>query len=100
MLSKMTGLPNECGNVLYYIYCYCKQKHLPLLNLIVINQAEGRPGDDCPGDPSSDLPAKQSRVFIYDWFNHSAPSDDMFKEAHAKEQEAKKKAKAAAASQS
>lgn len=96
MLSKMTGMPNTSGNVLYYIYCYCKQNHLPLLNLLVINQPTGRPGDDCPGD-LSDLHAQQSRVFIYDWLSHSSPTDEMFKQSHDKEEEAKKKTKAAPA---
>lgn len=85
MLSQITGMPKQSGKVLYHIYCYCKQNHLPNLNVIVINQPTGRPGDDCPGD-LNDLAAQQCRVFIYDWFNHPAPSDEMFKEAVAKEQ--------------
>ena len=99
MMSHMTGMPKQCGNVLYYIYCYCKQHDLPLLNLLVINQATGRPGDDCPGD-LTDLHGQQSRVFIYDWFSHSAPSDQLFKEAHAKERLEKQNQKAAAGTHS
>jgi len=86
MLSQMNGFPETSGPVLYYIYCYCKQHHLPPLNAIVIDLATGRHGDDCPGD-LSDWSGQQSRVFIYDWLSHPAPSDEMFKEALAKEEE-------------
>jgi len=86
MLSQITGFPDASGAVLYYIYCYCKQHHLPPLNAIVIDPATGRPGDECPRDVR-DLPVQQSRVFLYDWLNHLAPSDEMFQEAVAKEEE-------------
>lgn len=86
MLSQMTGFPEASGDVLYYIYCYCKRHQLPSLNVIVIDPASGRPAHDCPGD-SSDLSAQQLRVFLYDWLNHPAPSDEMFNEALAWEEE-------------
>jgi hypothetical protein len=86
MLSQMTGFSETSGPVLYYIYCYCKQHNLPPLNAIIIDLATGRPGDECPGDLRN-LPAQQSRVFLYDWLNHPAPSDAMFKEAVAKEEQ-------------
>ena len=86
MLSQMTGLFETPESVLYLIYCYCKQHHLPQLNTIVIDPATGRPGDESPGDLRN-LSAQQSRVFLYDWLNHPAPSDEMFKEAVTEEEQ-------------
>ena len=86
MLSQITGFSETSGHVLYCIYCYCKQQQLPLLNAIVIDPATGRPGDECPGE-LRDLSAQQSRVFLYDWLDHPVPSDAMFKEALAKEEQ-------------
>jgi hypothetical protein len=84
-LSQVTGFP-ETGIVLYSIYCYCKQHHLPPLNAIVIDPATGRPRDEYLHDVR-DLPAQQARVFLYDWASHPAPSDEMFQEATRKEEE-------------
>jgi len=86
MLSQMTGCSETSDAVLYYIHCYCKQNHLPLLNAIVIDPATGQPGDECPSDLRN-LSAQQSRVFLYDWLGHPAPSDAMFKEAAAQEEQ-------------
>ncbi len=92
-LAQMTGFPRTSGNVLYHIYCYCKQHHLPPLTAIVIDPSTGRPDDDCPGD-FKDLAGQQSRVFLHDWLNHPAPSDAMFKEAMAREEEELERANA------
>jgi len=86
MLSQMTEFPETAGSVLHYIYCFCKQHHLPPLSVIVIDPATGRPGDECLRDVR-DLSAQQSRVFLYDWLHHPVPTDEMFKEAIAKEEE-------------
>lgn len=89
VLSQMTELPETAGSVLHYIYCFCKQHHLPPLNLIVIDPVTGRPGDEWLRDVR-DLSAQQSRVFLYDWLNFPVPTDEMFKEAIAKEEELEK----------
>jgi hypothetical protein len=86
LLSQITEFPETASSVLHYIYCYCKQHHLPPLNVIVIDPATGRPGDECLRDVR-DLPAQQSRVFLYDWLNYPVPSDEMFKEAMVREEE-------------
>ncbi len=89
MLSQMTGFTEDPAVVLYSIYCYCKQYELPLLNVIVIDPATGRPGDEFPRD-LRDLSAQQSRVFLHDWLSHPAPSDEIFREIMQKEEELEK----------
>ncbi len=86
LLSQMMEFPETAGSVLQYIHCYCKQHLLPPLDVIVIDPATGRPGDECVRDVR-DLPAQQSRVFLYDWLNYPVPSDEMFQEAMVKEEE-------------
>jgi len=80
MLSQMTGFYERPGAVLYCIYCYCNQHHLPPLNAIVIDPITGQPGDECPG-VLRDLPAHQARVFLHDWLDHPAPSEEIFRDA-------------------
>ena len=89
LLSQITEFPETADSVLHYIYCYCKQHHLPPLNVIVIDPASGRPGDEFLRDVRN-LSAQQSRVFLYDWLNHPVPSDEMLKEAMVKEEELEK----------
>lgn len=84
MLSQMTGMAVEAGRELGHIYFYCKRKKLPLLNLLAINKASGRPGEGCPAD-MADLPAEQARVFMYDWLEHGVPSIEEFQEARGAE---------------
>ena len=86
LLSQITEFPEATSSVLHYISCYCKQYHLPPLSLIVIDPDTGRPGDECLRDVRN-LSAQQSRVFLYDWLDHPVPSDEMFQEAIAKEEE-------------
>ncbi len=85
-LSQMTGFCEPAGPVLHYIYCYCKQHELPALNAIVIDAVTGQPGDECPGD-FIHRPAQQSQVFLYDWLQQPAPSEDDFAHAMARELE-------------
>lgn len=86
MLSQMTGFTEDPAIVLYYIHSYCKQYQLPPLNVIVVDPATGRPGDEFPRD-LRDLSAQQSRVFLHNWLQHPAPSDAIFREVMQKEVE-------------
>ena len=88
MLSQMTGSPDVSDTeiALHSIFCYCKQHNLPALNVIVIDEVTGQPGTECRVD-FRDVAAQQSSVFLYDWLNHPAPSDDMFQEALANDME-------------
>jgi hypothetical protein len=83
MLSQLTGMAQECGRELGHIYYYCVDQKLPLLNLLAVSKESGKPGHGCPTSVA-DLPSQQARVFIYDWFEHGAPSADDFRRAAAK----------------
>jgi len=88
MLEQMTGMVRQgAGDVLFYVYCYCKRHKLPLLNYLAISQEKGVPGDTCPGN-LDDLPAQQARVFVFDWLAHGAPSADDFEAAKRAEKSA------------
>jgi hypothetical protein len=89
MLAQITAFTEDPAIVLYYIYCYCRQYQLPSLNVIVVDPATGRPGDEFPRD-LRDLSAQQSRVFLHDWLRHPAPSDEIFHEVMRKEDELEK----------
>jgi hypothetical protein len=80
MLSQLTGMAKEAGRELGHIYYYCENHKLPLLNLLAVGKATGKPSDGCPAD-LSELPAQQARVFVYDWLEHGAPSAEDFKRA-------------------
>src|SRR5260370_1291726 len=60
MLSQMTGMANECGRELGYIFYYCRRHKLPLLNLLAVSKDTGRPGEGCPAE-LVDLPAQQGQ---------------------------------------
>ena len=79
MLSKMTGMAQECGRELGHILYYCKRNNLPLLNLLAVSKDTGKPGEGCPD--LGDLPAQQARVFLYDWLGHGVPKIEEFQEA-------------------
>ena len=85
MLSQITGF-SDTGIVLYYISCYCQRHKLPPLDVIVMDPATGQPGGTHPCE-ARDLSARQSRVFLYDWLQHPAPSEEMFQEAAVKDEE-------------
>jgi hypothetical protein len=86
ILAQMTGMANNCGQELGYIYYYCLHNDLPLLNLLAVGNENGRPSDGCPAD-LSDLPAQHARVFVYDWLQHGAPTKEAFEEARAAEKD-------------
>jgi hypothetical protein len=87
MLGDLTGMANVSGRELGHIYWYCLHHKLPLLNLLAVSKENGIPSDGCPDD-LSDLPAKQARVYVYDWLKHGAPSAEDFKRAREKAEEA------------
>jgi len=86
MLSQITGYYEAHGAVLYCIYCYCQQHDFPPLNAIVVDPVTGHPGDECPRD-YREWSTQQSRVFLFDWLDCPAPSEKMFQEALAKQEE-------------
>lgn len=84
MLSKITGMAQECGRELGHILRYCQENELPLLNLLAVSKNTGKPGDGYPVD-ISELPAQQTRVFLYDWLSHGVPSVEKLQKAHEKQ---------------
>lgn len=66
-------LSNTVGHALGPIYRYCKQKELPLLNLIVVRKDSGKTEND--EFDQYDLSSEQARVFRHEWIsrgNHAA----------------------------
>jgi hypothetical protein len=87
MLEEMTGLPRFAqGKALGNILFYCRQKRLPLLPSIVLEQKTGRPGVDYPD--VEDLSTEHRRVFIFDWLKHGCPKVEEFQEARDNEEAA------------
>ena len=86
MLSQITGYLEAPGPVLYYIHCYCRLNDLPPLDAIVIDPVTGRPGHECLRD-YRDWSTLQTCVFLYDWINYFAPTEEMLAEAVAKQDE-------------
>ncbi len=74
-LASLTGLPNNSAHVLYYVYCYCKQRNLPLLSILAVNKHSGKPeARDLYADV--EIPAEQRRCFEYDWLGQGVPKLD------------------------
>jgi hypothetical protein len=82
-VSNLTGLANQCGNVLGYLYHYCAQHNLPLLSVLVVDKHKGKPKW---GLSDLDILAEQRRCFKHDWLEQPVPSlknlEDAEKQAH------------------
>ena len=79
-LAQILGFKgaSPIGNVLDYIYQYCKQNSdgLPPLSIIVVNKQTGKPGSGMPPDFS-----EQERVFQFDWYSVVPPMPEALKQA-------------------
>ena len=64
-VANLTGLPNNCRNVLGHVYCYCAQNSLPLLPILVVEKHSGKPSSDVYD--GLDIPEEHRRCFRYDW---------------------------------
>jgi hypothetical protein len=106
LLESITGVPKSTvAPILGKVETYCDNHELPKLTTLVVNQKYGVPGYLFPGymgtpvraddlehqetseDPNKklymdlfkmDLFKEQSRVFVFDWLTHGAPSDADF----------------------
>jgi hypothetical protein len=84
-VEHLTGIPKVgVGGLLGSISHYCKNRKLPWLTSLVVNEETGLPGEGLMesakreyGD-KVDFHAMQSRVFIFDWFKDPAPSTEDF----------------------
>ena len=80
MVEKMIGIPDfGLGQTLGPIDRYCRLHKLPILNSLVISEKTGRPSPDF--FDGVDIPAEQSRVFVFDWLSHRIPSPEELEEA-------------------
>lgn len=86
-LAKVTGYLDDPGPVLYCIYCYCLHHDSPPLNAIVVDPVTGHPGHECPRD-YREWSTQQARVFLHNWLDHPAPSEESFEAALAQQEEA------------
>ena len=66
--------------MLDYIYRYCRQNKLPLLNVIVVNQKSGLPGIGL----DIDMNAEREKVFRFDWYDVVPPAFDELQAAYKK----------------
>jgi hypothetical protein len=82
MVRQMTGLaPVGMGKCLGPIQRYCEKHKLPLLNVLVVNEQGGVPGEGYHGDTSKpwEIFQEQARVFIFDWLNlNTIPASEDF----------------------
>jgi hypothetical protein len=87
-VEHLTGIPKVgVGGLLGSITHYCKNRKLPWLTSLVVNEETGLPGEGLMGSAKKeygdkvDFHGMQSRVFVYDWFKMAAPSTDDFEES-------------------
>jgi hypothetical protein len=111
LLESITGVPKfTVAPILGKVESYCDNHKLPKLTALVVNQKQGVLGYLFPGylgtpvhldhpehketseDPNTtvymdlfkmDLFKEQSRVFVFDWLTHGAPSDADFEDTGA-----------------
>ena len=79
MLEDLTGFPQQYwGKPLGMIHRYCTYNGFPPLNVIVVNQPDGIPGENYPkriADGGLEVFRDQARVFVFDW-RKKVPSED------------------------
>lgn len=71
-VANLTGLPNDCGNVLGHIHYYCVQNGLPLLPTLVISKHTGKPSTSQYNNV--ELTVEHRRCFAHDWMGQGVPS--------------------------
>jgi hypothetical protein len=80
MLSQLTGMAAiGVGEPLGHVAAYCLRKDLPLLNIIAVSEATGRP--EAGFLRNVPVLEEQARVFARDWLSHGAPSVEDLGEA-------------------
>jgi hypothetical protein len=83
MVEQLTGLPKQgVGEYLGPIQDYCREQNLPPLTSLVIKEDIGVPGSGFT--EAQDVFAAQSRVFVFDWLAHGAPTVEDLTKAKAK----------------
>jgi hypothetical protein len=87
-VEHLTGIPKVgVGALLGTISHYCKNRKLPWLTSLVVNEETGLPGEGLMESARKEYGDKldfhgiQSRVFVYDWFKMAVPSTEDFEAA-------------------
>lgn len=76
--------PNVMSGILKHIAFYCIEKGLPQLNVLVVNETTGLPGDGIP--ILQDLNSSREAVYKYDWYNLYPPTEQEFAAAYRRKQ--------------
>lgn len=73
---KMFGHPaaGVLGRTLGRIASYCDKNELPQLNVLVVNEQTGMPGDSIPLN-AADIDATRERVYDTDWYDIVPPTE-------------------------
>jgi alkylated DNA nucleotide flippase Atl1 len=79
-VAQLTGLPNNSGNVLGYLYHYCRQRNLPLLPSLVVDKYTGRPSAPIYADV--EISDEHRRCFRHDWLSTPIPTIEDLETAH------------------
>jgi hypothetical protein len=74
-VEGFTGIARQGLNqALDLIHGYCKKRGWPLLNVLVISQETGLPGEGFPEKMEPvQMVVEQSKVFVFDWSGHDKP---------------------------
>lgn len=84
LLATMLGFEKGAGvlsQTLGHIMYWCKQKSLPPLTCIVVNQETGKPGDGLIAAEDANL--EREKVYQFDWFSIVPPTMDALAAAYA-----------------
>jgi hypothetical protein len=79
-VEGFTGIARQgLGESLGLIHGYCKGHGFPYLNVLVVSQVTGLPGEGFPEkmEPVQIL-AEQAKVFVFDWYAHDKPRPQDF----------------------
>jgi len=77
LLARAAGVPRAAvGGFLGPIQRYCLSKQLPPLNVLVVSEKTGMPGEGYVA--AQDIPQAQADVFAFDWLSHRSPPPDTF----------------------
>ncbi|WP_373740932.1 hypothetical protein [Neisseria sp.] len=77
-------VPNVMSGILGHIAFYCVENGLPPLNVLVVNETTGLPGDGIP--VSQDLNSSRESVYQYGWYNLYPPAEQEFAAAYERNQ--------------
>ena len=73
LMARATGVPRPAvGGFLGPIQKYCLREKLPPLNVLVVSEKSGMPGEGYIA--AADIPQAQANVFAFDWLAQRAPS--------------------------